>query len=50
MDTSATYSFVSLQVAQYLTGEVWNEEQLEVTLPTSQKVIMNKVITLDLAI
>ena len=31
-------------------GEVRNEERLEVTLPTGQKVITNKVITLDLAI
>ena len=31
-------------------GEVQNEEWLEVTLPTGQKVIINKVITLDLVI
>ena len=31
-------------------GEVWNEERLEVTLPTKRKIIMNKVITLDLVI
>ena len=29
-------------------GEVWNEEQLEVTILTSRKVIMNKVTTLEL--
>ena len=31
-------------------GEVWNEEWLEIMLPTGRKVIMNKVITLDLII
>ena len=31
-------------------GEVYNEEWLEVMHPTSKKVIMNKVITLDLVI
>ena len=31
-------------------GEVQNEEQLEVTLLTGRKVIMNKVIMLDIAI
>ena len=50
MDTGATHSFVSSKVAQYLMGEVQNEEQLEVTLPTGRKVIMNKVIMLDLVI
>ena len=50
MDTGATCSFISLQVAQYLTGEVQNEERLEVTLPTGRKVITNKFITLDLVI
>ena len=37
-------------MAQYLTGEVWNEDQLEETLPTGRKVTINKVITLDLVI
>ena len=50
MDTGATRSFLSSQVAYYLMGEVQNKEQLEVTLPTSRKVIMNKVIMLDLVI
>ena len=31
-------------------GEVRNEEWLEVTLPTGQKIITNKVIMLDLVI
>ena len=50
MDTDTTYSFVSSQVAFYLTGEVQNKEQLEVTLPSGSKIIMNKVIILDLVI
>ena len=50
MDTDTTYSFVSSQVAFYLTGEVQNKEQLEVTLPSGSKIIMNRVIILDLVI
>ena len=37
MDTGATHSFVSLQAAQYLTGEVQNAEQLEVRLFAKKK-------------
>ena len=50
MDTGTIRSFVNLKVAYYLMGEVWNEEQLEVRLPTGRKAIMNNYITLNLVI
>ena len=50
MDTGAIYSFVSLLVAQYLTGEVQNEDSLVVMLLKEKKIVINKVILLDLII